>query len=125
MHILWYMGHQQLNHHRNSGPITQTSSSTRTSRHPEQSKSFQKIYWRLSFADTVKNSPLIGQLKGAPRNVTGLVPAEFNRVITFQKEFIVSQGGEYFFTPAIKAIRVSPQSTHAALIHTNTNGLLS
>ncbi|KAK0443354.1 Dyp peroxidase [Desarmillaria tabescens] len=38
------------------------------------------------------------------RSITGLDPTDPNRVITLQNDFVVSRGGEYFFSPSISAI---------------------
>ncbi|KAK0186243.1 peroxidase TAP [Armillaria mellea] len=38
------------------------------------------------------------------RPVAGLDPTDPNRVITLQNDFVVSRGGEYFFSPSISAI---------------------
>ncbi|KZV93555.1 fungal peroxidase [Exidia glandulosa HHB12029] len=50
--------------------------------------------------------PLIGQApNGGPRNVTGLDPANPTGQTTFPTQFIVSRGGEYFFSPPISAFK--------------------
>lgn len=41
-----------------------------------------------------------------PRPVIGLVPTDANKAITFPTHHIVSRGGEYFFVPSLKVIKV-------------------
>ncbi|KAJ7590169.1 fungal peroxidase [Mycena floridula] len=48
--------------------------------------------------------PIIGANQGAARNVTGLDPSSANGVITMLTDFVVSRGGEYFFSPPISAL---------------------
>ncbi|KAJ7054385.1 fungal peroxidase [Mycena amicta] len=48
--------------------------------------------------------PIIGANKGAPRIVNGLDPTNSTRGITIMTDFIVSRGGEYFFSPSISAL---------------------
>ncbi|KAJ6499790.1 fungal peroxidase [Mycena vulgaris] len=48
--------------------------------------------------------PIIGALAGAPRTVTGLDPTDASRPITLTTDFVVSRGGEYFFSPSLSAI---------------------
>ncbi|KAK0438820.1 Dyp peroxidase [Armillaria borealis] len=38
------------------------------------------------------------------RSITGLDPTDPNRAITLQNDFVVSRGGEYFFSPSISAL---------------------
>ncbi|KAJ6603570.1 fungal peroxidase [Mycena vulgaris] len=45
-----------------------------------------------------------GANAGAPRVVTGLDPTDFTKPITLTTDFVVSRGGEYFFTPSLSAI---------------------
>ncbi|TFK20175.1 Dyp-type peroxidase [Coprinopsis marcescibilis] len=46
--------------------------------------------------------PLIG--RGTPRKMSGLDPNDATRELTFP-DFIIPRGGEYFFTPSIKALK--------------------
>ncbi|KAK0186269.1 fungal peroxidase [Armillaria mellea] len=52
--------------------------------------------------------PIIGSAGTNPssrsRPVTGLDPTDLGRAITLQNDFVVSRGGEYFFSPSISAI---------------------
>ncbi|KAJ7255204.1 fungal peroxidase [Mycena rebaudengoi] len=48
--------------------------------------------------------PIIGAQNGAARSVTGLDPTDPNKSITLTKDFVVSRGGEYFFSPSLSAI---------------------
>ncbi|KAJ7592102.1 fungal peroxidase [Mycena floridula] len=48
--------------------------------------------------------PIIGANKGAARGVVGLDPSAPTGTITLQKDFVVSRGGEYFFSPPISAL---------------------
>jgi Dyp-type peroxidase family len=48
--------------------------------------------------------PIIGALAGAPRVVSGLDPTNPNHDITLVTDFVVSRGGEYFFSPSLSAI---------------------
>ncbi|KAJ6563614.1 fungal peroxidase [Mycena vulgaris] len=48
--------------------------------------------------------PIIGALAGAQRVVTGLDPNDFTKPLTLTTDFVVSRGGEYFFTPSLSAI---------------------
>ncbi|KAJ7099856.1 fungal peroxidase [Mycena crocata] len=48
--------------------------------------------------------PIIGANKGAARAVTGLDRNDVNRTITLVTDFVVSRGGEYFFSPSLSAI---------------------
>ncbi|EJD48669.1 DyP-type peroxidase [Auricularia subglabra TFB-10046 SS5] len=47
--------------------------------------------------------PIVGQNFGGPRNVTGLDPNDTHKQLTLPLEFVVSRGGEYFFSPPISA----------------------
>jgi hypothetical protein len=47
---------------------------------------------------------VIGQTgTGAPRSATGFDPTNFNKVFT-QNQTVISNGGEYFFSPSISAL---------------------
>ncbi|KAJ7676453.1 hypothetical protein B0H17DRAFT_1170464 [Mycena rosella] len=48
--------------------------------------------------------PIIGANKGASRVVNGLDPTNSSRPITLTTDFVVSRGGEYFFSPSLSAI---------------------
>ncbi|KAJ7698702.1 dye-decolorizing peroxidase precursor [Mycena rosella] len=48
--------------------------------------------------------PIIGANKGASRVVNGLDPTDPTRSITLVTDFVVSRGGEYFFSPSLSAI---------------------
>ncbi|KAJ7054416.1 fungal peroxidase [Mycena amicta] len=48
--------------------------------------------------------PIIGANAGAPRVVNGLDPTIPSRNITLLIDFVVSRGGEYFFSPSISAL---------------------
>ncbi|KAF8139337.1 DyP-type peroxidase [Mycena galopus ATCC 62051] len=48
--------------------------------------------------------PIIGANQGAPRLVNGLDPTNAARNFTLIIDFVVSRGGEYFFSPSISAI---------------------
>jgi len=48
--------------------------------------------------------PIIGANQGQPRNTTGLDPNNPTGNTTFITDFVVSRGGEYFFSPSISAI---------------------
>ncbi|CAK5278974.1 unnamed protein product [Mycena citricolor] len=48
--------------------------------------------------------PLIGELGGAPRPVLGLDPFNPTAVKTLPTDFVVSRGGEYFFSPSLTAL---------------------
>ncbi|KAJ6572004.1 dye-decolorizing peroxidase precursor [Mycena capillaripes] len=48
--------------------------------------------------------PIIGANQGAQRVVTGLDPTDPTRAITLATDFVVSRGGEYFFSPSLSAI---------------------
>lgn len=48
--------------------------------------------------------PIIGQSSGQPRPVLGLDPTNTDTTLTIPFEFVVSRGGEYFFSPPISAL---------------------
>ncbi|KAJ7201685.1 fungal peroxidase [Mycena pura] len=48
--------------------------------------------------------PIIGALAGAQRVVSGLDPTDSTKTLTLTTDFVVSRGGEYFFTPSLSAI---------------------
>jgi hypothetical protein len=47
---------------------------------------------------------MLGQNHGQPRPVSGLNPFDTSKVITMPIDFIVSRGGDYFFSPSISAL---------------------
>ena len=80
------------------------------------------------FADTAKkNSLIIGSLSNGtevvPRNVSGLVLNNPDKNITFPIQHVVSRGGEYFFVPSIRAIRVSFFFYLIPLVYNDVTGL--
>ncbi|THH05549.1 dyp-type peroxidase [Phellinidium pouzarii] len=48
--------------------------------------------------------PIIGQNSGAPRQTDGMNPLNANAETTLPIDFIVSKGGQYYFTPSISAL---------------------
>ncbi|KAH6902594.1 peroxidase TAP [Coprinopsis sp. MPI-PUGE-AT-0042] len=48
--------------------------------------------------------PLIGQDPGQPRKMSGLDPNDPKKELTFP-DFIIARGGEYFFSPSVKALK--------------------
>ncbi|KAJ7917362.1 fungal peroxidase [Mycena leptocephala] len=48
--------------------------------------------------------PIIGANNGSSRSVTGLDPTNLNGTTTLVTDFVVSRGGEYFFSPSLSAI---------------------
>ncbi|KIJ50749.1 hypothetical protein M422DRAFT_245419 [Sphaerobolus stellatus SS14] len=48
--------------------------------------------------------PIIGANQGQARWTTGLDQTDFKRNITLNNDFIVSRGGEYFFSPPLSAL---------------------
>ncbi|KAJ7731151.1 fungal peroxidase [Mycena maculata] len=48
--------------------------------------------------------PIIGAAAGAQRVITGLDPTNDTKTTTLTIDFVVSRGGEYFFTPSLSAI---------------------
>ncbi|KAF7323749.1 Fungal peroxidase [Mycena kentingensis (nom. inval.)] len=51
--------------------------------------------------------PIIGANSSQPRPVNGLDPTNPNRTVTITTDFVVSEGGEYFFSPSIAALASS------------------
>ncbi|KAJ7576297.1 Dyp-type peroxidase [Mycena floridula] len=49
--------------------------------------------------------PIIGQADGAPRDVTGTNPVNVAETLTLPVNWVVPRGGEYFFSPSIKALK--------------------
>ena len=48
--------------------------------------------------------PIIGANHGAQRNASGIDIQDPSRELTMMFDFVVSRGGEYFFSPPISAI---------------------
>ncbi|KAI5119113.1 hypothetical protein M0805_007860 [Coniferiporia weirii] len=48
--------------------------------------------------------PIIGQVNGAPRQTAGLQPNNQSADLTLPFDFVVSKGGQYFFSPSISAL---------------------
>ncbi|KAJ7484484.1 fungal peroxidase [Mycena latifolia] len=48
--------------------------------------------------------PIIGALAGAQRVISGLDPTDSTKTTTLTTDFVVSRGGEYFFSPSLSAI---------------------
>ncbi|KAJ6572014.1 DyP-type peroxidase [Mycena capillaripes] len=48
--------------------------------------------------------PIIGALAGAQRAIGGLDPTNSAKTTTLTTDFVVSRGGEYFFSPSLSAI---------------------
>ncbi|KAK7059641.1 fungal peroxidase [Favolaschia claudopus] len=48
--------------------------------------------------------PIIGANQGSARDVSGLDLTNLNRTITLTTDFVVSRGGEYFFSPSLSAL---------------------
>ncbi|KAJ7603225.1 DyP-type peroxidase [Mycena polygramma] len=48
--------------------------------------------------------PIVGALAGAQRVISGLDPTDSTRELTMTTDFVVSRGGEYFFSPSLSAI---------------------
>ncbi|KAJ6571984.1 dye-decolorizing peroxidase precursor [Mycena capillaripes] len=48
--------------------------------------------------------PVIGALAGAQRLISGLDPTDATKTTTLTTDFVVSRGGEYFFSPSLSAI---------------------
>jgi len=51
--------------------------------------------------------PIVGENGGQPRAVTGLYPDNANQSLTMPMDFVISQGGQYFFSPPISALAPS------------------
>ncbi|THU94012.1 fungal peroxidase [Dendrothele bispora CBS 962.96] len=58
--------------------------------------------------NTTGVDPIIGRVGGsatdAPRVITGTDPLDTNKAFTIDSEFVISRGGEYFFSPPISAL---------------------
>ncbi|KAH6884653.1 peroxidase TAP [Coprinopsis sp. MPI-PUGE-AT-0042] len=48
--------------------------------------------------------PIVGQSPGKPRSMSGLDPNDPSKEVTFL-DFVIPRGGEYFFSPSIKALK--------------------
>ncbi|QRV77286.1 Dyp-type peroxidase family [Ceratobasidium sp. AG-Ba] len=51
--------------------------------------------------DDIGYDPIIGQVNGGKRTTMG---TQKGPLLTLLDEFVITQGGEYFFTPSIKAL---------------------
>jgi hypothetical protein len=49
--------------------------------------------------------PIIGQNKGKEREMIGYDVDDLSKKLKMPHEFVVSQGGEYFFLPSMKTLR--------------------
>ena len=47
----------------------------------------------------------VGQQNNQPRTMIGTDPKNQPATLTLPTEFVVSKGGEYFFTPSITALK--------------------
>ncbi|KAF7359690.1 DyP-type peroxidase [Mycena venus] len=56
------------------------------------------------FAHGQGPDPIIGALAGAERDITGLDPTDTTKTTKLTTDFVVSRGGEYFFSPPLSAI---------------------
>ncbi|KAJ7089302.1 fungal peroxidase [Mycena belliarum] len=68
---------------------------------------FMQRFWANSATFVhrgVGADPIIGALAGAARLVNGLDPTNTTKSLTLTTDFVVSRGGEYFFTPSLSAI---------------------
>ncbi|KAJ7624896.1 fungal peroxidase [Roridomyces roridus] len=68
---------------------------------------FLQRFWADNTGFVEQNTgfdPIIGANKGANRTVGGLDPTDPSRTITLITDFVVSRGGEYFFSPSLSAL---------------------
>ncbi|KAJ7268353.1 fungal peroxidase [Mycena rebaudengoi] len=67
---------------------------------------FVQSVWSNSnlFAHGTGADPIVGAQSGAPRFITGLDPTNPFKIISLTTDFVVSRGGEYFFSPSLSAI---------------------
>ncbi|KAK7032637.1 dye-decolorizing heme-containing peroxidase [Paramarasmius palmivorus] len=65
---------------------------------------FTNLAWDTLLIHSVGADPIIGALNGRPRTVTGLDPLNFTKPFVLNTDFVVSRGGEYFFSPPISAL---------------------
>jgi hypothetical protein len=54
--------------------------------------------------------PIIGQIHGGERQMTGMDAENLSQVLKVSQEFVVAQGGEYFFLPCLSTLRIIAQS---------------
>lgn len=54
--------------------------------------------------------PIIGQIHGGERQMTGTDAENLSQVLKISQEFVVAQGGEYFFLPSLSTLRIIAQS---------------
>ncbi|KAJ4475852.1 fungal peroxidase [Lentinula lateritia] len=62
------------------------------------------IYYALKGIDPIIGTGGLGQAD-VPRTPSGLDPSDPTRIITINQDFVVSRGGEYFFSPSLSAIQ--------------------
>ncbi|KAJ7641153.1 hypothetical protein FB45DRAFT_899535, partial [Roridomyces roridus] len=70
--------------------------------------SFLQQFWSDNSAFLHQNTgfdPIVGENGGSPRAVFGLDPKNSTKATMLPMDFVVSRGGEYFFSPSISAIR--------------------
>ncbi|KAK7444805.1 dye-decolorizing heme-containing peroxidase [Stygiomarasmius scandens] len=69
---------------------------------------FPSVLTQFVTANTTGVDPIIGRdpssAADAPRDITGTDPLNVNKPFTLDSEFVVSRGGEYFFSPPISAL---------------------
>ncbi|ESK93085.1 fungal peroxidase [Moniliophthora roreri MCA 2997] len=77
----------------------------------ENSKSLLAVFASMELTDECQGEdPIIGSANNgnppgdAPRSVTGLNPLNFTMAIVVHPDFVISRGGEYFFSPPISAL---------------------
>ncbi|KIK63490.1 hypothetical protein GYMLUDRAFT_41170 [Collybiopsis luxurians FD-317 M1] len=70
---------------------------------------FLQQFWanNINFhTSSVGQDPIIGvATPDGPRSVGGLDPLDSTRDITLNQDFVISRGGEYFFSPSLSAIQ--------------------
>ncbi|KAJ3916820.1 fungal peroxidase [Lentinula edodes] len=68
-----------------------------------------KLTWNFSPLFMQGIDPIIGTgglgQADVPRTPSGLDPSDPTRIITINQDFVVSRGGEYFFSPSLSAIQ--------------------
>lgn len=72
---------------------------------------FQQVQWsnniNFPFGKNISQpgfDPIVGQNGGQDRSVSGLYPGNANEAVTLPTNFVISNGGEYFFSPPISAL---------------------
>jgi hypothetical protein len=57
--------------------------------------------------------PVVGQAGGGPRDIIGYNQADPAKKLTLSEDFVVTQGGEYFFLPSISTLKkIAGTATH-------------